>query len=406
MFRFLTAGESHGPGLTVIIEGIPAGLPVSEDYLTRDLSRRQVGYGRGGRMQIEQDRAIVRSGLRQGLTLGSPVAILIENRDFSTGTGPDGTPWTDVMSVTPTENSGVPITRLRPGHADTPGIVKYQQTDARNILERSSARESAARVAAGALARRFLEEFGIEVRSHVIEIGGVRSSVTEEIDWDRVEDSPVRCADLRAEGPMMAAIDEAREAGDSLGGIIEVIATGVPIGLGSHIQWDRKLTTRLASAVMSINAVKGVEFGAGFAQSGMRGSEVHDVVIPIEEIQQQAGGYRRHPWARRSNNSGGLEGGMSTGEQIVVRAVVKPIATLINGLPTVDLSTGEFVDRAHYERSDITFVPTCGVIGESMVSIVLAEAMLEKFGGDHIQETKRNWESYVYTTWPKNNEMR
>ena len=401
MFRFLTAGESHGPGLTVIVEGVPAGLPLSEEYVARDLARRQVGYGRGGRMQIEQDYATVRSGVRQGLTLGSPIAMLIENRDFATGKGPDGTPWTEVMSLTPTENPGAPITRLRPGHADTPGMVKYLQADARNILERSSARESAARVAAGALARRFLEEFGVEVHSHVMDIGGVRAKVSGPIDWERAEASPVRCVDPEAERKMMAAIDAVREAGDSVGGIIEVIATGAPIGLGSHIQWDRKLTTRLAAAVMSMNAVKGVEFGAGFAQADMRGSQVHDIVIPTEEWERAPEGGWAHPWPRRGNNSGGLEGGMSTGMPIVVRAVVKPIATLINGLSTVDLATGESVDRAHFERSDITFVPTCGVIGEAMVAIVLADAMLEKFGGDHLEETKRNWKAYLKTTGPR-----
>ncbi len=401
MFRFLTAGESHGPGLTVIVEGVPAGVPLDEEYLARDMARRQLGYGRGGRMQIERDRAIIRSGVRQGLTLGSPIALLIENRDFSTGKGPDGTPWTQAMSVTLTENPGAPITHLRPGHADTPGAAKYQQDDARNILERSSARESAARVAAGAVARRFLEEFGIAIYGHVVALGGVHAKIQDPIDWERAEASPVRCADPEAEKRMMAAIDAARQAGDSVGGIIEVVATGLPIGLGSHIQWDRKLTTHLAAAVMSMNAVKGVEFGAGFAQADLRGSQVHDVVMPIEEWPRAPDGGWARAWPRRTNNSGGLEGGMTTGEPLVVRAMVKPIATLINGLPTVDLTTGGLVERAHYERSDITFVPTCAVIGEAMVAIVLADSMLEKFGGDHLEETRRNWRAYLKTVGPR-----
>ena len=414
MFRFLTAGESHGKGLTVIVDGVPAGLPLSEEYISRDMARRQVGYGRGGRMQIERDRAEILSGVRHGLTLGSPIAMWIENRDWASGVGPDGVPWTEQMSIEPTDAKFQRITKLRPGHADTPGTAKYRQADARNILERSSARESAARVAAGAVAKRFLEEFGAEVHGHVLGLGGVRAEPRHPIDWSLLEEPPyhgdspegskvaaVRCADSEAARRMIEAIDAAREAGDSVGGIIEVIATGVPIGLGSHVQWDRKLTTRLAAAVMSMNAVKGVEFGAGFAQADMRGSQVHDVVEPIQEWEgSKEGGWVR-PWPRRSNNSGGLEGGMTTGEPLVVRAAVKPIATLLNGLQTVDLATGEFVERAHFERSDITFVPTCAVIGEAMVAIALAEAMLEKFGGDHIEETVANWRAYRATLGPQ-----
>jgi chorismate synthase len=401
MLRWLTAGESHGPGLTVIVEGIPAGLPISEDYIGRDMARRQLGYGRGGRMKIERDRAEIRSGVRHGLTLGSPISMLVENRDFSTGTGPDGVPWTEEMSVEATETEFEPITKLRPGHADTPGVAKYMQSDARNILERSSARESAARVAAGAVARRFLEEFCIEVHGHVIALGGIHATKSSDIDWEKTEASPVRCADSAAEKQMMATIDAARDAGDSLGGIFEIVATGLPIGLGSHIQWDRKLTTKLAAAVMSVNAVKGVEFGAGFSQADMRGSQVHDVVKPIEEWQKTDDGIWAQPWPRRTNNSGGLEGGMTTGEALVVRAMVKPIATLINGLPTVDLTSGDLVERAHFERSDITFVPTCAVIGEAMVALTLADAFLEKFGGDHLEETRRNYQSYWSTLGPR-----
>jgi chorismate synthase len=407
MFRFLTAGESHGKGLIVIVEGAPAGLNISEEYITRDLARRQVGYGRGGRMQIEQDKASILSGVRHGLTMGGPIAIWVENKDWATGIGPDGVPWQSVMSSAPTDVEFERITKVRPGHADTPGTAKYRQTDARNILERSSARESTARVAAGSVARRFLEEFGVEVHGHVTNIGGVHAQATDFVNWaaleepayhlDRPEGSKmaaVRCVDSLAAQRMVEVIDAAREVGDSVGGVIEVIATGLPIGLGTYIQWDRKLTTRLAAAVMSMNAVKGVEFGSGFAQGDLRGSQVHDVVKPIKEWGLSPDGGWLKPWSRRTNNSGGLEGGMTTGEPLVIRAVVKPIATIMSGLETVDLDTGEFVQKAHFERSDITFVPTCAVIGEAMTATVLADAMLEKFGGDHIDETKANWRAY------------
>ena len=400
-FRFLTAGESHGPGLTALVEGIPAGISLSEDYIRQDLARRQRGYGRGARQQIETDRARITAGVRHGLTLGGPISMFVENRDFSTGKGPDGVPWLDEMAI---EESDVPfeaITKLRPGHADTPGITKYAQDDARNILERSSARESAARVAAGAIARRLLEEVGVEIRSHVTAIGGVRAAPADNIDWIQLEESPVRCADPDASGRMVEEIDAARRDGDSLGGVFEVIATGVPIGLGSHIQWDRKLSTRLAASVMSINAVKGVEFGAGFDQAAMRGSRVHDVVKPIDEWDRNPDGSWVRPWPRRTNNSGGLEGGMTTGEPVVVRAMVKPIATIMDALETVDLRTGEKVEKAHYERSDITFVPTCAVIGEAMVAITLADAVMEKFGGDHRDETIRNITAYLAATGPR-----
>ncbi|MBM3939864.1 MAG: chorismate synthase [SAR202 cluster bacterium] len=400
MLRFITAGESHGPGLVAMLEGIPAGLPISEAQIRQDLARRQMGYGRGGRMKIETDYAVLQSGVRHGLTMGSPIAMLIENRDHTTGKGPDGKPWTHTMSKNPVEGEVTPIHRLRPGHADTPGISKYLQDDARNILERSSARESAARVAVGAVCRRFLAEFGIEIHSHVVNLGGVRSHAKQPIDWAAVEESPVRCADPVAGDAMMKAIDAAREAGDSLGGTVEIVATGLPIGLGTHIQWDRKLSTRLAAAVASMNAVKGVEFGAGFDSSEVRGSQLHDVIKPIGEWEQNPDGTWRQPWPRCGNNSGGLEGGMTTGEPLIVRAVVKPIATIINPLPTVDLTTGE-PDKAHYERSDITFVPSCGVIGEAMVAFTLAEAFLEKFGGDHVEETRRNWKGYMASVGPR-----
>ena len=401
MLRFMTAGESHGPGLIALLEGLPAGVTISEAYIREDLARRQAGYGRGGRMQIETDYAVLQTGVRHGKTMGgAPIAMLIENRDHTTGNGPDGKPWTHTMSKEPVDGEVTPIHRLRPGHADTPGISKYQSEDARDILERSSARESTARVAAGALCRAFLAEFGIEVHSHVLNIGGVQAEVVEPIDWAAVEESAVRCADPVATEGMKQAIDDAREAGDSLGGVMEVVATGLPIGLGSHVQWDRKLSTRLAASVGSVNAVKGIEFGAGFDLADLRGSKVHDVIKPVEEWERNAAGGWAHPWPRRTNNAGGLEGGMTTGEPLIVRAVVKPIATIINPLPSVDLTTGE-LEQAHYERSDITFVPTCGVIAEAMVLITLTEAMLEKFGGDHIDETKRNHAAYVASLGPR-----
>ena len=401
MIRFMTAGESHGLGLVALLEGLPAGIRVTEAYIREDLARRQAGYGRGGRMQIETDYAVLQAGVRHGRTMGgAPIAMLIENRDHTTGNGPDGKPWTHTMSSHPVEDEVTPIHRLRPGHADTPGVSKYQTEDARDILERSSARESAARVAAGAICRAFLAEFGVEVHSRVLNIGGVQADVRQPADWEAVEESEMRCADPVATEAMKAEVDAAREAGDSLGGVIEVVATGLPIGLGSHIQWDRKLSTRLSAAVGSVNAVKGIEFGEGFELADLRGSKVHDVIKPIDEWERNGDGSWVRPWPRRTNNAGGLEGGMTTGEPLVIRAVVKPIATLISPLPSVDLTTGE-LDQAHYERSDITFVPTCGVVAEAMVLITLADAMLEKFGGDHIDETKRNHAAYVAGLGPK-----
>ncbi|MQF82748.1 chorismate synthase [SAR202 cluster bacterium AD-802-E10_MRT_200m] len=413
MFHFITAGESHGRGLVVIVDGVPAGLPLTEAFIRIDLARRQIGYGRGGRMQIEKDYAEILSGVRHGLTMGSPISMWIENRDWINGKGPDGIPWTEVMSLLPSDSPGNKISKLRPGHADTTGTAKYMQDDARNILERSSARESTARVAAGAVAKCFLEQFGISVNGHVTCIGGVHASYRYPIDWELLEQRPyhqdypegsklaaVRCADPDAAEKMISCIDQARQDGDSVGGIIEVVCSGLPIGLGSHVQWDRKLTTRLSAAIMSINAVKGIEFGAGFSQANMRGSKVHDIIKPITEWEKDNLTNNIRPWPRRTNNAGGLEGGMTTGEPVILRAVVKPIATLLEGLETVDLATGEFESQAHFERSDITFVPTCAIIAESMAATVLADAMLEKFGGDHITETKRNWESYLATVGP------
>ena len=376
MFRFLTAGESHGRALTAIVEGVPTGLALNEDYIARDLKRRQGGYGRGGRMKIEQDRAEVLSGVRYGFTVGSPISLLIWNRDWEN--------WQEVMAISPVEKEIEPVTRLRPGHADLAGTIKYGQNDVRPILERASARETAARVAVGAVARRLLEEFGIEIHSHTIAIGGAWTK-GEEIDWDKVERSPVRCANANAETAMMAAIDGAKENGDSVGGIFQVVAKGVPIGLGSHIQWDRRLDGRLAQAMMSINAVKGVEIGAGFSLADIKGSKAHDI-IQFDNVKRR--------WHHASNRAGGIEGGMTNGEPIVVNAVVKPIPTLGKPLPSVDLKTGETV-QAHVERADACVVPAAGVIGEAMLAIVLADAVLEKFGGDHMKETLRNYHSYL-----------
>ena len=377
-FRFLTAGESHGKGLCVIIEGLPAGLRLSEDYIASDLTRRQGGYGRSQRMKIEQDRAEIMSGVRHGLTMGSPIALLIRNRDWEN--------WQDIMGVSPIEQEVQPLPRPRPGHADLAGVTKYGLDDIRPILERSSARETAARVAAGAVARRFAEEFGIDIHSHTIAIGGERASLGDAVDWDVVEKSPVRCADAAAEKAMIAAIDEAASSGDTLGGVFEVVATGVPVGLGSHVHWDRRLDGRIAGVMMSINSVKGVEIGDGFGMANLKGSQVHDAI--------EASDASPYGWRHATNRAGGIEGGISNGEPIVVRAVAKPVPTLGKPLPSIDLSTKEAV-QAHFERSDICVVPAAGVIGEAMLAIVLADALLEKFGGDNLKETLRNYHSYM-----------
>ena len=385
--RFLTSGESHGQGLNVILEGVPAGLVLTEDYLRRDLARRQLGYGRGGRMKIEKDEAKILAGVRHGKTLGSPIALWVQNRDWEN--------WQVPMSPAPVEQPGNRITRLRPGHADLPGVVKYHHDDVRNVLERASARETAARVAAGGVARRFLEELGVEIHAHVVSIGDVRSEPKGAVDWQRVEESPVRCADPEAEARMIAAIDGAKAAKDTIGGVFEVLATGVPIGLGSHIQWDRKLDGKIARAMMSIHAVKGVEIGMGFAQTLLPGSQVHDIIEPWH-------GNSGPRWQRRTNNAGGLEGGMTTGQPVAVRVAIKPISTLANPLPSVDMDTGEVV-LAHYERSDVCQVPPGCVVGEAMLALVLADAALEKFGGDYMEETLRNYRAYLEESgqpWP------
>ena len=389
MFRFTTAGESHGQGLLIIIEGVPAGLPLDERYIGFHLARRQKGYGRGGRMLIEQDWARIISGVRHGATLGSPIGMSIENRDWAN--------WQEAMSITPIE--GEPqsprsrrVTRLRPGHADLPGAIKYGFDDVRNVLERASARETAARVAAGAVALRLLAEFGIAVHSHVIAIGGIRAHPPTPIDWQAVEESPVRCADPDAAELMTAEIDAAREAGDTIGGIVEVIAENVPIGLGSHTSWDQKIDARLAQALMSINAVKAVSIGPGWEIVHQRGSQVQDVIDPVTDL--------ANPWQRQTNNLGGTEGGMTNGMPLTAQFAIKPIATLQNPLPSVDLDTGQQV-QAHYERSDICQAPPACIVGEAMLALTLAEAFLQKFGGDSIPETRRNHQSYQTTIAPR-----
>jgi chorismate synthase len=385
MFRFLTAGESHGKSLTAIIEGMPAGLALSEDDVAADLRRRQVGHGRGARQQIEQDRAEIVAGVRHGRTLGSPIALLIANRDWEN--------WRDVMAVEAPAAPVEKLTHLRPGHADLAGVMKYAQDDVRPILERASARETAARVAVGAVARRLLDEFTIQIHSHTVAIGGIEAKVAGEPDWQVVEDSPVRCADPQAAQRMVAAIDAAREEGDSLGGVIEIWAAGAPIGLGSHVHWDRRLDGLLAQALMSVPSVKSVEIGEGFGLAGSRGSRAHDVILPVEE-------WGDRPWPRATNRAGGIEGGMTNGEPLLLRAALKPIATLPKPLPSADLTTGERVE-AHYERADVCVVPAAGVIGEAVVAIVLAGAIIEKFGGDHVDETLRNYRAYLSTVGPR-----
>ena len=382
--RFFTAGESHGQGLLVIVEGVPAGLAISEDYIGDQLARRQRGYGRGGRMLIERDWARIVSGIRHGYTLGSPIGMTLENKDWAN--------WAKVMAIEPDDGSAKRVTRIRPGHADLPGAMKYGFDDVRNVLERASARETAARVAAGAVAMRLLEEFGIKLHSHVISIGGNWANPQEPIDWEAVEDSPVRCADPEAAARMVAEIDAAKEAGDTVGGTVEVIAENVPIGLGSHVHWDRKIDGRIAQALMSINAVKATSIGPGWEIVNQRGSQVHDVIEPVTDPDR--------PWQRKTNRLGGTEGGMTNGMPLVARFAIKPISTMLNPLPSVDLDTGELV-QAHYERSDVCQVPPAGVIGEAVVALVLADAFMEKFGGDSIPETRRNFEGYMKTVGPR-----
>ena len=385
--RFTTAGESHGTGTLVILEGVPAGLPITPEDIARDLARRQLGYGRGGRMAIEKDAGEFLSGVRLGETLGSPVAIWIRNRDHSN--------WEVAMSVDARPGAGEEELRRvylpRPGHADLVGMLKYDRADARDILERSSARETSARVAAGAVVRRFLAELGVSIGSHVTRIGAEAADRTEEWPTDLNETSDaseLRCLDPSAEERMKEAIDAAREAGDTLGGEFEVIATGLPIGLGSHISWDRRLDGRLAGALMSIQAMKGVEIGLGFEAARRRGSAVHDE-IKADPQRDRTGGFRR-----TGNHAGGLEGGTTTGEPLVARVAMKPLSSLTRPLTSVDVRTGEATGAAR-ERSDVCAVPAAAVVGEAMLALVLADAIAEKFGGDSLGETRANLEAYL-----------
>jgi len=380
-FRFLTAGESHGEALTAVIDGVPAGLPLTEEHINEDLARRQRGYGRGGRMKIERDQVHVSSGVRWGLTLGSPISLTIRNRDWEN--------WQSTMAVgAPAPGATAKtVTRPRPGHADLAGAMKYGHHDIRNVLERSSARETTARVAVAGVAKRLLSEFGISIVSHVTEIGGVRVGPLE-LPWEeirrRAEASEVRCADPTAERAMIEAIDHAKAGGDTLGGVFEVVALGCPVGLGSYVQWDRKLDGLLAQAFCSIHAIKGAEIGLGFEAARRPGSQVHDEILFDADAGSQ----------RASNSAGGLEGGVTNGQPVIVRAVMKPISTLRKPLRSVDVATKEAVE-AVVERSDVCAVPAAGVVGEAMMAIVLARAFLEKFGGDSIDETRHNYHAYL-----------
>jgi len=392
---FRTAGESHGKALVALVEGVPAGLPIDAASVDHQLGRRMQGHGRGARMKIEQDRIEWISGVRAGETIGSPIAMLIHNRDWAN--------WEEVMSAEgqPGELRRRRVTRPRPGHADLVGVLKYDRVDARDILERASARETAARVAAGAVARRLLAEFGIDIGSHLVSLGGIRATVPATLPLplnDASDASPVRTLDPVAGAAMVARIDQAKQDGDTLGGEIEVVAQGLPVGLGSHVSWDRKLDGRLAGILMSIPAVKGVEIGMGFEAARRPGSQVHDPIIAAEETHgaRQAAPIQdpRAGFARVGNNAGGLEGGMTTGEPLVVRVAMKPIATLMSPLKTVNLATGDAANAVS-ERSDVTAVPAMGVIAEAMVALVLADAMMEKFGGDSLGEMQRNFAGYL-----------
>ena len=379
VLRFLTAGESHGPGLTVVVDGLPAGVPVDREAIDADLRRRQGGYGRGGRMKIETDTVEILGGVRHGRTLGSPVSLVVRNRDHES--------WRDVMSPDPQPDAARERRRLRyprPGHADLAGALKYGTSDLRNVLERASARETTARVAAGALARSLLRAAGVEVRSHVVRIGAA-AMPEGPVAWgalDRVEASPVRCADEAVSAAMIAEIDRAKKDGDTVGGIVEVAARGVPPGLGSYVQWDRRLDGRIAQALMSIPAVKAVAIGEGFAGGTTRGSAFHDEIL----WDSSAG------LERPTNRAGGLEGGVSNGEEVRALAVVKPIPTLLIALRSVDLATKE-PQKASVERSDTCVVPAAGVVAEAMLALVLADVLLEKAGGDSVDELLAHLES-------------
>ena len=379
MLRYLTAGESHGELLMGIIEGLPSGLLIRVTDIDRDLARRQGGYGRGGRMKIERDTVKIYTGVRWGRTIGSPIGLMIRNKDWEN--------WRDKMSPDPMFlNTADPVTRPRPGHADLAGVLKYGGNDIRSILERSSARETAIRVAVGAVAKRLLEEFGIEVMSHVLSIGNVYAKIPRMTPQElkkKAEASELRCADPDAEKRMMQKIDAAKAAGDSLGGVFEVLISGVPVGLGSHVHWDRKLDGKLAAALMSIQAVKGVEVGAGFGAANKPGSQVHDEIFWS----------RKEGFYRKTNMAGGIEGGISNGGIISLRAAMKPIPTLMKPLRSVDIATKKPF-KAGVERSDVCAVPAAGVVAEAAVAFEIASAIIDKFGGDSIDEMKRNYLAY------------
>ncbi len=384
MLRFETAGESHGETLVTILTGLPAGVPVVLDRVNRELWRRQQGYGRGGRMKIETDKADIVSGVRHGKTIGSPIAVLLQNRDWKN--------WTEALPVEDADGAGdnaKPITRPRPGHADLAGCIKYNFPEARYVLERASARETTSRVAVGALAKLFLGEFGIEILSHVVALGDVK--LGRKASWDEIkvlaakDEVLLNCVDEEIEQRMKAIVDDAYKTGDTRGGIFEVVVHGAPIGLGSHITWDTRLDGRLAQAIVSMQAVKGVEVGLATLAAASPGSEVQDT-IHYNKTERK--------FYRGSNKAGGLEGGMTNGQDVVVRGFLKPISTLRRPLESVDLETRE-PSAAAYERSDVAVVPAAGVIGEAMVAVVIASAFLEKFGGDSLGETRRNYEGYM-----------
>ena len=385
--RFTTAGESHGQALVSILEGMPAGLPLLADDVNAELARRQQGYGRGRRMQIEKDTVEFLSGVRAGETLGSPIAMMIQNRDWKN--------WREIMDPAPdapdAEARKRVVTRVRPGHADLTGILKYDRDDARDILERASARETTARVAAAAICKRFLSAFEVRIGSHLVSLGGIDAVRPADMPEDvnaAADASALRTLDADAEQRMITYIDEIKRAGNTLGGICEVVVDGLPVGLGSHVSWDRKLDGRIGAAIMSIPAVKGVEIGMGFQTARVTGADVHD------EIEMAPGRVRAGNVRRKTNRAGGLEGGMTTGEPLVVRVAMKPISTLMRPLGTVDVATGESA-AAVAERSDVTAVPAMGVIAEGMLALVLADAFLEKFGGDSLGETQRNYGAYL-----------
>ena len=392
MLRYFTAGESHGPCLTMVIDGVPAGFPIDTSKINHDLWRRQQGYGRGGRMLIEKDEVQIRSGIRWGETLGSPVALGIENRDWKN--------WTKKMSAEAEDrDEKIAVTKPRPGHADLTGVLKYDRSDIRDILERASARDTVSRTAVGSFSKQLLAPFGIRVMGYIRSIGNVASK-TDGLTYEQVyvlsEESPVRTADKEAEEKMIALIEECKKNGDTLGGIFEIVALGLPPGLGTHTQWDRKLDGRLAQALMSIQAIKGVEIGLGFEMARRRGSQVHDEIFfdPAKMVTEGTPRIVPTGFYRGSNNSGGTEGGMTNGAPLVVRVAMKPISTLMSPLQSVDLRSKAPAD-ASVERSDVCAAPAAAVVGESVVAFELAKAFLEKFGGDSLGEIRRNYEGYL-----------